>query len=106
MMRLFHPITIGLGSIVLALALPAGTALAATGKFGWVGPKGRPYFIQNPPNSKCLTMSQEARAPHNSTKQTVAVYSGKHCDGRVTRLAPGKSAPSGTHFSSVVFNPR
>ncbi|QZL09238.1 hypothetical protein K2224_31650 (plasmid) [Streptomyces sp. BHT-5-2] len=106
MMRLFHPITIGLSSIALALALPAGTALASNGKFAWMGPKGQSYFLQNPPNSKCLNMSQEARGPRNNTKQPLAVYAGKRCTGKATRLAPGKAAPSGTHFASVIFNPR
>ncbi len=104
-MRLFRPITIGLSSLALALALPAGTALASNGKFAWRGPKGQSYFLQNPPNSKCLNMSQEARGPRNNTKQPLVVYTGKRCTGKATRLAPGKSAPSGTRFASVVFNP-
>ncbi|MFE3654533.1 MULTISPECIES: hypothetical protein [unclassified Streptomyces] len=105
MMRPFHRITIGLSSIALSLVLPAGTAVATSGTFGWVGPKGKTYSLQNPPDRKCLNMSQEARGARNSTKRPLAVYAGKSCRGHITHLAPGQSAPSGARFSSVMFNP-
>ncbi|MFE6689386.1 hypothetical protein ACFVFQ_23285 [Streptomyces sp. NPDC057743] len=105
-MRLIRPLAVGLGGLVLALALPAGTALASNGTFTWLGPGGKTFSLQNPPDNRCLDMSQEARGARNALKQPVAVYSGKRCTGQKTRLAPGKVAPSGARFASVVFNPR
>ncbi|MFK0295916.1 hypothetical protein ACIQU6_36345 [Streptomyces sp. NPDC090442] len=105
-MRLFRPLAVGLGGLALTLALPAGAALASSGTFTWLGPGGKAYSLQNPPDKRCLDMSQEARGARNALKQPVAVYTGKHCTGQKTQLAPGKVAPSGARFASVVFNPR
>ncbi|MFB7632170.1 hypothetical protein ACFC0M_14625 [Streptomyces sp. NPDC056149] len=105
-MRLFRPLAVGLGGLALALTLPAGAALASNGTFTWLGPGGKAYSLQNPPDNRCLDMSQEARGAHNALKQPAAVYSGKRCRGHETQLAPGTVAPSGARFASVVFNPR
>ncbi|MFD0392520.1 hypothetical protein ACFQ3Z_05715 [Streptomyces nogalater] len=47
-----------------------------------------------------------ARGARNATKKTLVVYAEKRCEGTATRLAPGKSTPSGARFASVIFNPR
>ncbi len=104
-MRLFRPITLGLTGFALAVTLPASAAHAAGGEFGWVGPGGKPYYVRNLPDKKCLDMRQVSRGARNGTKQPLSVYAGKHCKGAATRLAPGASAPSGKRFASVVLNP-
>ncbi|MEU3528188.1 hypothetical protein AB0E62_30715 [Streptomyces sp. NPDC038707] len=105
-MRLYRrPLAAVLGGLALALTA-AGSALAADGTFTWTGPQGKAYSIQNPPDNKCFDMAQEARGARNGTKKALVVYTQKRCKGTSTRLAPGKSAPSGTRFASVVFNPR
>ncbi|WEO99363.1 hypothetical protein A6P39_037970 [Streptomyces sp. FXJ1.172] len=104
-MRLCRPLVAVLGGLALALTT-TGTALAADGTFIWVGPQGKAYALDNPPQHKCLDMAQEARAARNATKKALVVYAQKKCKGSATRLAPGQSAPSGARFASVVFDPR
>jgi hypothetical protein len=65
-----------------------------------------PHFLQNPPDSKCFDMSQEARGARNGLRQPLVIYPRKRCKGTPTQLRPGQSTPSGEHFSSVIFNPR
>ncbi|WP_275467178.1 hypothetical protein [Streptomyces noursei] len=105
MMRPFHRIALGVSSFALALSLPAGVAAAASGSFAWVGPNGKTYALKNPPENKCLDMSQAARGARNATKKPLAVYNGKRCRGHFTQLAPGQAAPAGARFASVIFNP-
>lgn len=106
MMRLFRPIVVSLGGLTLAMTMPAGAAVAANGTFAWVGPQGKAYVIQNPPDNKCFDMAQEARGAENATKKPLFTYTRKRCHGTMKRLAPGQSAPSDAHFSSVIFNSR
>ncbi|MER6463283.1 hypothetical protein AB0D30_04910 [Streptomyces sp. NPDC048409] len=104
-MRFTRPLAAALGGLALAV-LTIGPAAAADGSFVWVGPKGKAYAIQSPPERKCLDMAQEARGPQNSTKKALVVYSKKKCKGTALRIASGHSAPGSVHFASVVFNPR
>ncbi|MEV5842592.1 hypothetical protein AB0M32_11545 [Streptomyces sp. NPDC051985] len=104
-MRLCRPLAVALGGLALA-AITMGPAAAAEGSFVWVGPKGKAYAIQNPPDRKCLEMAQEARGPQNATKKALVVYSKAKCKGTARRIAPGHSASGNVHFASVVFNPR
>ncbi|WP_107471438.1 hypothetical protein [Streptomyces monashensis] len=104
-MRLCRPLVAVLGGLALALTT-TGSALAADDAFLWIGPKGKLYALDNPPARKCLNMAQEARAARNATKKPLVVYTHKQCKGTATRLAPGKSAPSGSRFASIVFDPR
>ncbi|MEU2060721.1 hypothetical protein [Streptomyces sp. NPDC013455] len=104
-MRLCRPLAAVLGGVALVLTT-TGSALAADGTFVWVGPQGKAYALDNPPDNKCFDMAQEARGARNSTKKPLVVYTQKKCKGSATRLAPGKSAPSGARFASVIFNPR
>ncbi|MGW1596939.1 hypothetical protein [Streptomyces sp. SCL15-4] len=105
-MRLYRrPLAAVLGTLALVLTA-TGSALAADGTFAWIGPEGKAYGIQNPPDRKCFDMAQEARGARNGTKKPLVVYTQKRCKGTATRLAPGKAAPAGARFASVVFNPR
>ncbi|MFF4897784.1 hypothetical protein [Streptomyces sp. NPDC001068] len=104
-MRFSRPLAAVLGGLALT-AIAVGPAAAADGTFVWVGPKGKAYAVENPPERRCLDMAQEARAPQNSTKKALVVYGKKKCKGTALRVAAGHSAPAGTHFASVVFNPR
>ncbi|MEU0968957.1 hypothetical protein ABZ357_27365 [Streptomyces sp. NPDC005917] len=104
-MRLSRPLTAALGGLALAV-ITIGPAAAADGSFVWLGPKGKAYAIQSPPDRKCLDMAQEARGAQNATKKALVVYSKKKCKGTAHRIAPGHSAPSSIRFASVVFNPR
>ncbi|MFF8731846.1 hypothetical protein ACF073_36030 [Streptomyces sp. NPDC015171] len=104
-MRLCRPLAAVLGGLALTLTV-AGSALAVDGSFLWVGPKGKAYAIDSPPDNRCLDMAQEARGARNATKKTLVVYSQKKCKGSQRRLAPGKSAPADARFASVIFNPR
>ncbi|MER6226427.1 hypothetical protein ACWDFR_23115 [Streptomyces sp. 900105755] len=104
-MRLLRPLAVALGGLALTV-ITVGPASAADGTFVWVGPKGKAYAIQNPPDRKCLDMAQEARGPQNATKKTLAVYSKAKCKGTEHRIAPGRSASGSVRFASVVFNPR
>ncbi|WP_116210947.1 hypothetical protein [Streptomyces olivoreticuli] len=101
-MRLFRPVVVALAGLALALTVPTGPAVASEGQFSWVGPKGKPFFVDNPPDGKCLTMSQEARSPYNGTAGPATVYAGKKCDGTSHRLTRGKRADA--TFSSVRFS--
>ncbi|MEU2868219.1 hypothetical protein ABZ769_03310 [Streptomyces olivoreticuli] len=101
-MRLFRPVIVALAGLALALAVPTGPAVASKGQFSWVGPKGKPFFVDNPPDGKCLTMSQESRGAYNGTAGPATVYSGKKCDGTSHRLATGGRADAA--FSSVRFS--
>ncbi|MEV4440959.1 hypothetical protein AB0K09_18460 [Streptomyces sp. NPDC049577] len=103
MMRLIRPAVVALSGLALALSLPAGAALAAKGPFTWVGPKGKPFFVENPPDGRCLDMSQEAHGPHNGTGTTATVYTKKKCKGEALHLKPGQQAPRSASFSSVRF---
>jgi hypothetical protein len=104
-MRLCRPLAVALGGLALA-AITTGPAAAAQGSFVWLGPKGKAYAIENPPDRKCLDLAQEARGPQNATKKALVVYSKQKCKGTARRIAPGQSAPGNVHFGSVVFNPR
>ncbi|CAM5271840.1 hypothetical protein [Streptomyces abikoensis] len=108
-MRLFRPAlaAVALAGCTLALAAaPAGAAGTAKGWFAWVGPKGAPFFVENPPDGRCLTMSQESRGAHNATALPATVYPEKECKGTPVRLAPGAHAPRNAPFSSVKFGSR
>ncbi|MFI1800483.1 hypothetical protein ACH427_24445 [Streptomyces sp. NPDC020379] len=105
-MRLFRPVVVALAGLALAMAVPPGAAVASKGSFTWVGPKGKPFFVENPPDGKCLTMSQEARGAYNGTAGPVTIYTGKKCDGTSKRLARGEHGPSDMSFSSVKFSAR
>ncbi|MEU8548396.1 hypothetical protein [Streptomyces roseoverticillatus] len=109
-MRFFRPAlaAAAVAGCTLALAVPAGaagTARAGTAKgwFAWVGPKGAPFFIENPPDGRCLTMSQESQGAHNATALAATVYPQKECKGTPLRLAPGNHAPRNAPFASVKF---
>ncbi|MER5794397.1 hypothetical protein [Streptomyces sp. NPDC001980] len=104
-MRLLRPLAVALGGLALTV-ITMGPASAADGTFVWVGPKGKAYAIQNPPDRKCLEMAQEARGPQNATKKALVVYSRAKCKGTQHRVAPGHSASGSVRFASVVFNPR
>jgi hypothetical protein len=104
-MRLCRPLVAVLGGLALTLTT-TGSALAADSTFLWIGPKSKLYALDNPPARTCLNMAQEARGAHNATKKPLVVYTQKKCKGTATRLAPGKSAPSGARFASIVFDPR
>ncbi|MEV6764381.1 hypothetical protein AB0N16_27810 [Streptomyces sp. NPDC051105] len=104
-MRLSRPIAAVLGGLALAV-ITIGPAAAADGTFVWVGPKGKAYAIQNPPDRRCLDLAQEARGPQNATKKALVVYSKQKCKGTALRIAPGHSAPRSVPFASVIFNPR
>ncbi|MEU8546187.1 hypothetical protein [Streptomyces roseoverticillatus] len=104
MMRILRPFVVVLAGLALAAA-GTGSAGAANGTFAWVGPQGRTYSIQNPPDNKCYDLGQEARGAHNATRQPVVVYSQKRCKGASTRLASGQAAPGRARFASVIFNP-
>ncbi|MGA5039654.1 hypothetical protein ACPCA8_21670 [Streptomyces capoamus] len=104
-MRLRRPLAAALGGLALTLAT-ATSALAADGTFLWIGPHGKAYALDSPPEHKCFDMAQEARAARNATKKPLVIYSQKKCKGTALRIAPGHAAPAGTHFASVVFNPR
>ena len=104
-MRLCRPLAVALGGLALAV-ITMGPASAAEGTFVWVGPKGKAYAIQNPPDRKCLEMAQEARGPQNATKKALVVYSKAKCKGTAHRIAPGHSASGKVHFAILVFNPR
>jgi hypothetical protein len=103
--RLCRPLAAVLGGLALVLT-GTGSALAADGTFAWIGPQGKAYAIENPPDNKCLDMAQEARGARNGTKQPLVVHTKKKCKGTALRLAPGRSAPADARFASVVFNPR
>ncbi|MGW2597797.1 hypothetical protein [Streptomyces klenkii] len=110
-MRFFRPAlatvaataTIAAAGCTLALAVPAAAAGTAKGWFAWVGPKGAPFFIENPPDGRCLTMSQESQGAHNATALPATVYPQKECKGTPLRLAPGRHAPRNAPFASVKF---
>ncbi|MEW2511419.1 hypothetical protein [Streptomyces sp. NPDC046870] len=104
-MRLRRQLAAVLGGVALALSA-TGSALAAEGTFVWVGPHGKAYAIDNPPDHTCLDMAQEARGARNGTRKPLVVYPKKGCRGPALRLAPGRSAPANARFASVVFNPR
>ncbi|KOV75877.1 MULTISPECIES: hypothetical protein [unclassified Streptomyces] len=103
--RLCRPLAAVLGGLALALTA-TGSALAADGTFIWIGPQGKAYALDNPPDDKCLDMAQEARGARNGTKKPLVVYTKKRCKGSALRLAPGRSAPANARFASVVFSPR
>ncbi|MEV6671598.1 hypothetical protein [Streptomyces sp. NPDC051162] len=103
-MRLFRPVVVALAGLALAMAVPTGTAVASKGSFTWVGPKGKPFFVENPPDGKCLTMSQEAHGAYNGTAGPVTIYTGKKCDGGSARLKTGQRGPADKPFSSVKFS--
>ncbi|MEU0054643.1 hypothetical protein ABZ299_32370 [Streptomyces sp. NPDC006184] len=104
-MRLCRPLAAVLGGLALALTA-AGPALAVDGTFTWVGPHGKAYAITDPPGHRCFDMAQEARGAHNGTRKPLVVYTRKKCKGTALRLAPGRSAPAGARFASIVFDPR
>ncbi|MFF7727132.1 hypothetical protein [Streptomyces sp. NPDC008001] len=104
-MRILRPLALAFGGLALAVA-GTGDAIATSGRFAWVGPQGRTYSIQNPPDNKCYDLGREARGARNATKQPVVVYTRKKCKGDPTRLAPGQAAPSRARFAGAIFNPR
>ncbi|MFE7608393.1 hypothetical protein [Streptomyces celluloflavus] len=101
-MRRIRPITVFLVGLTTALTFSTGTALAAKGPFTFQN-GGKPFFVQDPPNGKCFTMSQVARSPHNGADSPATVFSDKKCKGNATRIAPGHGGPKGLSFSSVRF---
>ncbi|GHF19828.1 MULTISPECIES: hypothetical protein [Streptomyces] len=105
-MRLFRTAVSALGGLLLAVSLPAATAGASGGEFHWRGPEGKPYFITNPPDGKCLAMAQEARQAENRTKGVAVVYAEKGCKGAQHRLGHGEKAPVKFVFKSVKFGGR
>ncbi|GAA0460645.1 hypothetical protein ABZ951_14715 [Streptomyces sp. NPDC046215] len=102
-MRLVRPAVVALLGLTLALSAPMGVAYAAKGPFSWLGAKDRPFFVENLPDGRCFTMSQEAHGAHNGTGTPATIFAGKQCTGKALRLAPGRQAPRGTAFSSVRF---
>ncbi|MFF4406897.1 hypothetical protein ACFY2W_02495 [Streptomyces sp. NPDC001262] len=102
-MRLFRTAVSALGGLLLAVSLPAVTASASSGEFHWRGPGGKPYFITNPPDNKCLALEQEARQAENQTKGVAVVYADKGCKGAEHRLGHGQKAPAKFLFKSVKF---
>ncbi|MFF4218581.1 hypothetical protein [Streptomyces nondiastaticus] len=114
-MRFFRPVlaAVAVAGCALAFAVPAGaagtakadTARAGTAKgwFAWVGPKGAPFFVENPPDGRCLTMSQESQGAHNGTVLPATVYPQKECKGTPLHLPPGHHAPRNAPFASVKF---
>jgi hypothetical protein len=96
----------GASSAASAAASASGSAsapAAAKGQFHWIGAKGKPYFVENPPSGQCLAMAEKGSAPQNRTSSKATVYSGKKCNGTAKRLSPGQRAAKGVVFSSVRF---
>ncbi|MFI2235948.1 hypothetical protein [Streptomyces chrestomyceticus] len=103
MMRVLRPVAVALAALTFAATLSTGEASAAKGSFVWLGPEGKSYLVENPPNGRCLTMQQRARGARNSTKTPAVLFSGKKCKGRAVPLAPGQQAPREAAFASVRF---
>ncbi|KJY43235.1 hypothetical protein VR41_04065 [Streptomyces sp. NRRL B-1568] len=101
-----HVVGAALGGLLLALTLPTGSAEAAKGTFVWEGPKGHAYYLQNPPDGKCYSMNQEARAGRNQTDVPMVVYTEKNCKGKAYHLAPDQQAPRSVLIKSLIFNRR
>ncbi|MBH1937891.1 hypothetical protein I5Q34_27090 [Streptomyces sp. AV19] len=101
MMRLVRPVLAALAGLALVLTCPL-EASAAKGPFTFQT-GGRPFFVQDPPDGKCFSMSQAARGPHNGTGSPATVFSGKQCKGKATRIASGQQGPKDLSFSSVRF---
>ncbi|MER5478610.1 peptidase inhibitor family I36 protein [Streptomyces sp. NPDC002734] len=94
----------GLSSTASAdMSAAAPGAVAAKGQFHWIGAKGTPYFVENPPTGECLGMAEKGRAAQNRTNVRATVYAGKKCGGAAKRLAAGQKAPKGFVFNSVRF---
>ena len=102
-MRLIRPAAAALLGLTLTLAAHTGTAHAAKGPFTWLGPKNKPFFVENLPDGRCFTMSQQAHGAHNGTATPAVIFTGKQCTGTALRLAPGRQAPRTMAFSSVRF---
>ncbi|GHG48057.1 hypothetical protein [Streptomyces griseocarneus] len=106
-MRLFRNAVVAvLGGLLLAASLPTGSAAAQDGGFAWLGPKGKPYFVQQLPPNKCMSMEQEARGARNYLSKPLVVYSEKNCKGKALRLGPHKEAPQTAPFKSLKYDPR
>ncbi|MEU9580672.1 MULTISPECIES: hypothetical protein [Streptomyces] len=91
-------------ALVTGLSSAASAApAAAKGQFHWIGAKGTPYFVENPPSGQCLAMAEKGRAANNRTSARATVYAGRKCTGAAKRMAPGQRAPKGFTFASVRF---
>lgn len=102
-MRIFRVAAAAFGGLALSVTLATTPALAAAGHFIWVGPSGKAYSIQNPPDRRCFTMGEAAKAPRNQTKKSLTVYAGKKCSGKATHLKAGRRAGNNVTFRSVMF---
>ncbi len=50
-MRVLRPVAVALAALTFAATLSTGEASAAKGSFIWLGPDGRSYVVENPPNA-------------------------------------------------------
>ncbi|GGZ47976.1 hypothetical protein AB0P12_25480 [Streptomyces subrutilus] len=102
-MRAVRPAAVALLGLAVTLTALTGAAHASQGPFGWTGAQDKPFFVEDIPDGKCFTMSEESRGAHNGTKTPVTVFAGKDCKGKALRLAPGQKAPRNATFSSLRF---
>ncbi|QHC26335.1 hypothetical protein [Streptomyces sp. GS7] len=116
MRQLRRALAAAAGSLILALALPAASAHAATGDFTYVyndpylGPL--PGRLTDPPSRTCLNLPgaiQEylppAHTPRNHTASTATVFTGLDCTGDHFTLRPnGGHASERLKLRSVVFS--
>ncbi|MFD5885043.1 hypothetical protein ACFWHQ_03530 [Streptomyces sp. NPDC060334] len=98
-----RPAVLVLLGLAVTLTAHTGAAQASQGPFGWIGAQDKPFFVEDLPDGKCFTMSQEAHGAHNGTKTPVTVFAGKECKGKALKLAPGQRAPRNTSFTSLRF---
>ncbi|MGI5447468.1 hypothetical protein ACQEVM_17105 [Streptomyces sp. CA-243310] len=98
-----RPAVLVLLGLAVTLTAHTGAAHASQGPFSWIGAQDKPFFVEDLPDGKCFTMSQEAHGAHNGTKTPVTVFAGKECKGKALKLAPGQRAPRNTSFTSLRF---
>ncbi|MGH4031804.1 hypothetical protein ACQB60_23060 [Actinomycetota bacterium Odt1-20B] len=71
------------------IALPAGTAHAATGTLFYHSSQSGDLELDDPDNGECYLLLQGATSAHNDTDTVATVYSDQGCEQILDTLVPG-----------------
>ncbi len=103
-MRIRQILGAAAGGLLLAVALPVGSAHAVTGSLTWQPLRStHEHVVRHPRSWSCVNLGRQGHRVRNGTDKGVVLFRDRGCRGVWYHLPAGRRAPSGVRVTSVLF---